>query len=91
MANINIGGTTFIRTDEQEAREEAFIRTFVSKYFLPGKLSKAKRSGAQKVLVPLETLEALIARVDAARFAGKQGVRVGVDTIEGLLAEAGVY
>lgn len=70
--------------------EAEFIRTYVSPYFLPKRVTAARKRGAQKVTVPLEALETLIARVEAARNKGQGSMSVGVDTLASLLQEVGI-
>jgi len=90
MSNANVvvdSQTTIIRSVVQADAEEEFMRTFVSQYFLPKKIVQARKRGAVKMPVPVETLEALILAVRKSRLKGTKSVSVGIDTIESYLNE----
>lgn len=69
---------------------DEWMHTFVSKFFLPKKLRAATKRGAVKMPVPIETLEALITRVQTARLKGQKSVSVGLGTVTELLDEVGI-
>lgn len=91
-ANVVMGvhvQTVVQRSIVQAEQEDRFMSEYVSPYFLPKRLTAARKRGAVKLAVPVETLEKLIAAVTAARLKGTGSVQVGVASLETYLSELG--
>lgn len=89
------GQVTYLHPDDYTAETaqeyiDGWMQTFVSVYDLPKQINRARRNGAVKTAIPLETLDRLTARVELARTKGQKSLGVGLDTVTGLLEEVGV-